>query len=105
MEFAYNNSYKASIQMAPYEAFYERKFRSLVCWDDIDERKLLGTDLIMQTVERVAKIRKRMKVVQNRQKKWVDAERRPLEFAAGDHAFLKISPTRGGSLGSAAVGS
>ena len=78
-----------------------------MCWDDIGERKLLGTDLILQTVERVAKIRKHMNA-QNRQKKWVDAERRPLEFAAGDHAFLKISPTRGrgwGSLGSATVGS
>ena len=36
-----------------------------------------------------------MKVAQDRQKKWVDAKRRPLEFAVGNHVFLKISPTRG----------
>jgi len=30
IEFAYNNSYQSSIQMAPYEALYERRCRSLV---------------------------------------------------------------------------
>ena len=32
VEFAYNNSYQASIQMAPYEALYGRPCRSLICW-------------------------------------------------------------------------
>ena len=31
VEFAYNNSYQASIQMAPYEALYGRPCRSLLC--------------------------------------------------------------------------
>ena len=31
VEFAYNNSYQASIQMAPYEALYERPCRSSLC--------------------------------------------------------------------------
>ena len=31
VEFAYNNSYQASIQMAPYEALYGRLCRSPVC--------------------------------------------------------------------------
>ena len=61
MEFSYNNSYQASIQMAPYEALYERKCRSPMCWDDIGKKKLLGLDLILQTVEKVAKFRKHMK--------------------------------------------
>ena len=30
MEFAYNNSYQASIEMAPFEALYGRKYRTLV---------------------------------------------------------------------------
>ena len=94
IEFTYNNNYQASIQMAPYEALYERKCRSPVCWDDIGERKLLGPYLILQAVEKVARMRKHMKAAQDHQKKWVDAKRRPLEFAVGDHVFLKISPTR-----------
>ena len=79
VEFSYNN-YQASILMAPYEALYGRKCRSPVCWDDIGERKLLGIDLILQTVEKVAKIKKYMKAAQDRQKKWVKAKRRPLSL-------------------------
>ena len=31
VEFAYKNSHQVSIQMAPYEALYERLCRSLIC--------------------------------------------------------------------------
>ncbi|GJS10672.1 putative reverse transcriptase domain-containing protein [Tanacetum coccineum] len=34
VEFSYNNSYHASIKVAPYEALYGRKCRSLVCWSE-----------------------------------------------------------------------
>jgi len=52
-EFTYNNSYQASIKMAPFEALYGRKCRSPLCWDDIGDRRLLGTEIITQTVEKV----------------------------------------------------
>ena len=32
MEFSYNNSYQASIEMSPFEALYGKKCRTLVCW-------------------------------------------------------------------------
>ena len=32
MEFSYNNSYQSSIGMAPYEALYDQRCRTLVCW-------------------------------------------------------------------------
>jgi hypothetical protein len=35
IEFSYNNSYHSSIQMAPFEALYDRKCISPICWDDI----------------------------------------------------------------------
>ncbi len=37
VEFAYNNSYHSSIGMAPYEAIYERKCRSPLCWTEMGE--------------------------------------------------------------------
>ena len=74
VEFSYNNSYQASVQMAPYEALYGRKYRSPMCMDDIGERKLLGPDLILQTGEKVAKIKKHMKSVQDHQKNSVPRE-------------------------------
>ena len=38
VEFAYNNSYQASIKAAPYEALYGRKCMSPICWDDREKR-------------------------------------------------------------------
>ena len=35
VEFAYNNSYQASIRMAPYEALYGRPCRSPLGWTEI----------------------------------------------------------------------
>ena len=37
VEFAYNNSYQATISMAPYEALYGKKCRSHIHWDEIGE--------------------------------------------------------------------
>ena len=45
-EFAYNNSYQASIQMAPYEALYGRPCRSPLCWTEVGESSITGPDLI-----------------------------------------------------------
>jgi len=45
-EFAYNNSYRSSIQMAPYEALYGRRCQSPVGWFEPGEAQLLGTNLV-----------------------------------------------------------
>ncbi|KAL8093417.1 hypothetical protein AgCh_035336 [Apium graveolens] len=37
IEFSYNNSYHASIDMPPYEALYGRKCRSPIYWDEVDQ--------------------------------------------------------------------
>ena len=36
-----------------------------------------------------------MKAAQSRQKSYADTRRRDLEFAEGDHMYLKVSPIRG----------
>ncbi|GJW81258.1 putative reverse transcriptase domain-containing protein, partial [Tanacetum coccineum] len=40
VEFSYNNSYPSSIKAAPFEALYERKCRSPVCWTEIRDSQL-----------------------------------------------------------------
>ena len=94
-EFAYNNSYQATIGMAPYEALYGRKCRSPVHWDEAGERQFLGPELVEQATEAIKKIREKMKTAQSRQKSYADRRRRPLEFEPGEKVFLKISPTKG----------
>ena len=65
VEFAYNNSFQATIGMAPYEALYGRKCRSPVHWDEVGERKLVGPEILQQTQDVVAKIRERIKTTQD----------------------------------------
>ncbi|XP_057459254.1 uncharacterized protein LOC130749915 [Actinidia eriantha] len=95
VEFAYNNSYQASIQMAPFEALYGRPCRSPLCWTEVGEASIFGPDLVQETTEKIKVIRKRLVTAQSRQKCYADRHRRPLSFSVGDHVFLKISPRRG----------
>ncbi|KAL5543511.1 hypothetical protein UlMin_007295, partial [Ulmus minor] len=81
IEFSYNNSYQATIGMAPYEALYGRK--------------LTAPEFVEDTTNAVKKIQARMKFAQSRQKSYADKRRRPLEFQVGDSVFLKISPFKG----------
>ena len=66
VEFAYNNSYHSSIEVAPYEALYGRKCRSPICWDEVGERKLLGPEIIQRTCEKVNMIRDKLQATQSR---------------------------------------
>ena len=94
VEFTYNNSYQASIQMAPYEALYGRPCRSPLCWTKVGESSITGPDLIRDTSKKVSLIRQRLLTAQSRQKSYVEVRRRPLEFEVGDHVFLKVMPKR-----------
>ena len=112
VEFSYNNSFQASIGMAPFEGLYGRRCRSPGCWDDVGERKLLGPELVQLTVEKIALIKERLKTVERRQKSYANNRRRDLEFEVGDHVFLKVSLMksvmrfgRKGKLGPRFVGS
>ena len=57
VEFAYNNSYQASIRMAPCEALYRRPCRSPICWIEVGESSITGPNLIRDTSEKVSLIR------------------------------------------------
>ncbi|KAL0553939.1 hypothetical protein IC582_007843 [Cucumis melo] len=95
MEFAYNNSYQATIGMAPFEALYGKCCRSPVCWGEVGEQRLMGPELVQSTNKAIQKIRSRMHTAQSRQKSYADVRRKDLEFEVGDKVFLKVAPMRG----------
>ena len=91
-KFAYNNSYQASIGMTPFEALYERKCRTPICWNEIGERKINDLELVEISSEKIRIIRERLKVAQDQQKSYVDVRRKELEFEVDDMVFLKVAP-------------
>ncbi|KAJ0532872.1 putative ribonuclease H superfamily [Helianthus annuus] len=68
VEFSYNNSYYMSIKATPFEAFYGRKCRSPLCWAEIGDKQLIGPELDQQTIDKIFKIRDRIKAARDRQK-------------------------------------
>ena len=94
MEFTYNNSYQASIDMALYEALYGRRCRTPVCWTELNEYKMIGPDIVKYTKEKVQVIQKRLKPTSDRRKSYADLKRRDIEYEVGDKVFLKVSPWR-----------
>ena len=94
-EFSYNNSYQASLQMAPFEALYGRKCRTPLNWSDTGESKLFGPDTLREAEEQVQLIRERLKTAQSRQKSYADPKRRDLTFNVGDFVYLRVTPLKG----------
>ena len=91
IKFAYNNSYHSSIQMAPYEVLYGRRYRSPVGWFEVGEATLIRLYSVLYSMEKVQLIRYRLKTVQSRQKSYADVRKRKLEFQVDDWVFLKVS--------------
>nr|CAH66012.1 OSIGBa0093M15.2 [Oryza sativa] len=94
-EFLYNNSYQASLQMAPYEALYGRKCRTPLLWDQTGERQVFGTDILREAEEKVKIIQEILRVAQSHHKSYADNRRRDLSFDEGDYVYLRVTPLRG----------
>jgi hypothetical protein len=56
-EFSYNNSYQASLKMAPFEALYGRRCRTPLNWSEAGEQTLFRPDLVKDAEEKVKVIR------------------------------------------------
>ncbi|WVZ90819.1 hypothetical protein U9M48_037079, partial [Paspalum notatum var. saurae] len=94
-EFAYNNSYQKSLEMAHFEALYGRRCRTPLNWSEPGERLIFGPDLVTQAEEQVKFIHSNLKRAQSRQKSYSDKRRRPLVFEVNDHVYLRVSPMKG----------
>ncbi|XP_052885252.1 uncharacterized protein LOC128293779 [Gossypium arboreum] len=58
VEFAYNNSYQSSTQVAPYEALYGRKCCTLLCWTELGKQCVLGPELVSKIEDKVSQWKK-----------------------------------------------
>jgi hypothetical protein len=81
--------------MAMFEMLYGRRCRTPLFWNESGERKVFRLDILKEAVKQVRMVRENLRVVQSRQKSYVDHRRRELSFEVGDFVYLKVSPMRG----------
>ncbi|GKF16960.1 putative reverse transcriptase domain-containing protein, partial [Tanacetum coccineum] len=68
VEFSYNNSYHASIKATPFEALYDRKCRSPVCWAEVRDVQITRPEIIYETTEKIVQIRQRLQAARDRKR-------------------------------------
>ena len=51
IEFSYNDSYHNLIGMPPYQAFYGRPCRTPLSWERLEDRVIVGPELIQEMEE------------------------------------------------------
>nr|GEU68421.1 putative reverse transcriptase domain-containing protein [Tanacetum cinerariifolium] len=95
VEFSYNNSYHSSVRCVPFEALYGRKCCSPIPWAEVGEGKLIRAEIMQETTEKISQIKDRFKAARDRQKRYANKRRKPLEFSLGYHVLLKVSPWKG----------
>ncbi|GJR43036.1 putative reverse transcriptase domain-containing protein [Tanacetum coccineum] len=92
VELSYNNNYHSSVKCTPFEAFYERKCQTPIAWAEVGESKLIRPEIIQETTDEIVQIKERLMTARDRQKRYADNRRKPLEFSVGDKVPLKVSP-------------
>nr|GFB36534.1 putative nucleotidyltransferase, ribonuclease H [Tanacetum cinerariifolium] len=90
VEFAYNNSWHASIKCAPFEMLYGRKCRAPICWDQVGERVIEGPEMIEVTNEKVSVSKEKLKEARTRQKSYADKHRRSIVSTRSSNGKQKI---------------
>jgi hypothetical protein len=83
-EFSYNNSYQASIKMAPYEVLYGRQCQTTLFWSQTEESQVFRPEVLKDAEKQVQMVRESLKVAQTRQKNYADKRRRDLSFEFGE---------------------
>jgi hypothetical protein len=71
-EFSYNNSYQASLKMAPFEALHERKCTTPLYSSHIGESQVFGLEILQETEKQVQIIQDNLKTAQSRLKSYDD---------------------------------
>lgn len=64
--FSYNNGYQTSTKMSPFDILYGRRCNTLVSWDNIVDRIMIGLDILKEMEQEVNKSKQNLKIPQYR---------------------------------------
>src|SRR4051812_13505774 len=94
-EFAYNNSFQSSLNMAPFEFLYGRRCRTPLNWSETVERQFFGTNMIIEAEYQVRIVRDHLIAAQSRQKSYYDRHHSQESYNLYEKAYLRVTPLKG----------
>jgi hypothetical protein len=94
-EFSYNNSYQDSLKMVPFEVLYGHQYHTPLNWIKPGEKMIFGPDLAEAADTTISHIQDNLRGAKSCQESYANKRCQPLEFAIGDHVYLKVSPMKG----------
>jgi hypothetical protein len=65
-EFSYNNSYKESLKMAPFEVLYGHRCRTPLNWIELREKVIFGPNLVKEAEETIRRIQDNLRAMKSR---------------------------------------
>lgn len=80
--------------MAPFEALYGRPCRTPLSWDSLEDRVIVGLDMLKEMERKTKEIGQRLKEASDRQKSYVNKNRTPRELEVGEKVFLRVRPNK-----------
>jgi hypothetical protein len=92
VEFSYNNGYKESLRIIPFEDMYGKKCIFPISWDIPMDKIKHGLDLLKEMERKIIKIRKNLKVSHDRHKSYANNKKNHKEFNVGGHMYLRLKP-------------
>ena len=92
MEFSYNNNYQSSLKMSPFEVLYGRRCKETLSWGILENKMVLGLDMLARMETLIRQIKKKLKETNDRKKSYADKKRTTKEYNVGEHAFLRVTP-------------
>jgi hypothetical protein len=87
VEFSYNNGYHASLKMSPFGALYGRKCNTPLSLDNPTDRVVVGPELLKEMEYQMERIKKNLKVVEDRNKSYANKNIVFRYFKVGEMCF------------------
>jgi hypothetical protein len=78
------------LKISLFEALYGRNCNTLLNWDNIVDRAIIGPDLLKEMEEKMEKIKQNLKATQDIQKIYANKNIVFRYFKVGEHVFLKV---------------
>ena len=80
--------------MPPYQAIYGRPCKTPLSWEKLEDRVIVGPELVQEMEEQVRQIRERLKEAQDTQKSYANAHRIDHSYEVRDQVFIRIRPKK-----------